>query len=307
LAGAGQVAATVNGQVISELAVQRALRRVPPARHAEARPEIMAFLIDNQLIDQYLSQVSASIDPKEIEAKMQEMADEIKKDGATVDKVMRELMLSEAELRAQITAQLRWDKYVVAQGNEKVLRTLFDENRDMFDGTVVHARHILLTVPNADPRAGAEAKTHLVNIRKQIEEQVAQGMAKLPPQSDNLATQKARAKILEAAFIDAASKESTCPSKTQGGDLGWFPRSGNMVEPFAKAAFSLQPYQLSDVVTSPFGHHLILVVDRRPGKDVKFEDVKEEVREVFAEKLRDSLLARLRPGAKVVVNAPPQS
>ena len=55
-----------------------------------------------------------------------------------------------------------------------------------------------------------------------------------------------------------------------------------MVEPFAKAAFTLPPYKVSDVVTTQFGHHLILVTERKPGKAVKYEEIKEDVKESSA-------------------------
>jgi peptidyl-prolyl cis-trans isomerase C len=78
-----------------------------------------------------------------------------------------------------------------------------------------------------------------------------------------------------------------------------------MIEPFAKAAFAMKPYAVSDVVTTPFGYHLILVTDRRAGKETKFDEVKEVVREVYGERLRDSLTPQLRPRAKIVINPPP--
>ena len=66
----------------------------------------------------------------------------------------------------------------------------------------------------------------------------------------------------------------------------WFPRIGSMVEPFAKAAFAMKPFQMSEVVTTQFGYHLILVTGRKAGQPVKFADVKEEVKEVYGTKLR---------------------
>src|SRR5262245_59513468 len=60
------VAATVNGQPIPEVAVQRGLKRVPPAKQTEARPEIVDFLIDNTLIEQNLQQRGVAVEQKEI-------------------------------------------------------------------------------------------------------------------------------------------------------------------------------------------------------------------------------------------------
>ena len=74
-----------------------------------------------------------------------------------------------------------------------------------------------------------------------------------------------------------------------------------MVEPFAKAAFALNPYEMSGVVTSQFGHHLILTLERKPGKETKFEDAKEDIKEVYASHKREELCKELRQKAKIVV------
>src|SRR5262249_17891118 len=143
-----------------------------------------------------------------------------------------------------------------------------------------------------------QAKIKLVGFKKQIEEEVTRGLAKLPAGSDNLAREKARAKLTEDAFATIASKESACPSKAQGGDLGYFLRAGTMVEPFAQAAFALKPYQMSDVVQTHIGYHLILATDRNPG---------EEVKEVFYDRLRDLMTSRLRPRAQITINPAPKN
>jgi parvulin-like peptidyl-prolyl isomerase len=300
-------AATVNGVPIPEQALQRALRRVPPERKAEARPDILNFLIDNALIDQYLVQNQKPVPKEEVDAKVKQVADEIQKQGSSVDKVMKELMLTEDELRVQITAQLRWEQFAKNQASDQALRGFFEQNPEMFDGTMVRARHILLTPPSGDAKANEEAKLRLAGFKKQIEAEVAQGMNKLPAQADNLEREKTRVKLLEDAFSALARKESACPSKVNGGDLEWFPRAGTMVEPFAKAAFALKQYQMSEVVTTQYGHHLILVTDRRPGKPAKFDELKEEVREIYCERLREVMATRLRATAQVVVNPAPKS
>ena len=112
--------------------------------------------------------------------------------------------------------------------------------------------------------------------------------------------------INATVFAAAATKQSACPSKDQGGDVGWFPRAGGMVEPFARAAFALKMYQMSEVVTTPYGYHLILATEKKAGKETKFEEVKEEVKAVYSDRLRESLVSRLKPAAKVVIHPAPK-
>jgi parvulin-like peptidyl-prolyl isomerase len=295
-------AATVNGQAISEKAVFRSLRRIPEDKRRGARAEIINYLVDNVLIDQELVRTMVTVEKKDVDARVEQIKAEIKKDGKEFATVLKDLLLSEEELRAQIEADLRWDKYSTQMATDKVLRELFDNNLAMFNGSMVHARHILLTPPAGDAKAGEQAKVKLAQIRKQIEDDVSKGLAKLDPNLDKLKREVRRRQLLDEAFAQQARKESACPSKAQGGNLPWFPRAGRMVEPFAKAAFALKEFELSDIVATQFGFHLILVLEVKPGQAVKFEDRKDVVKDVYADRLRDDLVAKLRPKAKIVVN-----
>jgi peptidyl-prolyl cis-trans isomerase C len=298
------VAATVNGQPISENSVRRALKRFAPEQRAEARPAIVAHLIDNALLDQYLEQQGVVMDRKEVEAKLQQVCDDLKKNDTTLEQLLRELTTTEQEFRSAIAAQLRWDRFVEKKATDENLLKMFNAEREMFDGTMVRARHILLSPPASDPQAEEKAKADLLRYKKEIEETVTKGLASFQAQPDDLARENARRKLLEESFSDYARKYSACPSKELGGDVDWFPRGGHMVDAFSKAAFALKPFQMSEVVKSPFGLHLILSTDRKEGPETKFEDVKAEVKDVFCALLRERICAAMRPTAKIAFDPP---
>jgi peptidyl-prolyl cis-trans isomerase C len=302
---AGAVAASVNGRDIPELAVYRALVPIPAEQRDKARPEIVTLLIENALIDQYLEQLQVVPDPVAVEARFKELQGEAnKKDPKGFENMLKAMVLTEADLKVQLTNQIRFDKFVDQQGTDQTLRAMFDGNRAMFDGSMMRARHILLTPAEGNAQAAAQASEKLLAMKKDIDDRGVQAAAKLGPNADNLAREKARTQAIDEAFADFATRESACPSKKDGGNLPWFPRSGAMVEPFARAAFALKPYQMSDVVTTQFGLHLILAVDQKPGKEVKYEEVRDFVKDVYADRLHEAIVARMKPAARIVVNPP---
>src|SRR5262249_41521595 len=150
-------------------------------------PELLDYLIDNVLIEQHLLQMQIKIDKPEVDKRIDEMRAELKKQSKELEKVLQEMRLTEAELRDHIAADLRWDKYATGQATDKALHELFDQNKDMFDGSMVHARHILLTPPPGDAKAAEAAQAKLLTIKKNVEDYAAGKVAQLPPNSDNLA------------------------------------------------------------------------------------------------------------------------
>jgi peptidyl-prolyl cis-trans isomerase C len=295
------VAATVNGQAIYELAVQRALRGISASKRAQVREEIINLLIDNVLVDQYLLQMRVAVDEKAVDKRLDEVKADATKEKKDFEANLREGQLTVQELRGFIRADLRWEAFAASQTDETKLKAYFESNKEMFDGSAIHARHILLTPAADDPKAGAEAVAKLQGFKKQIEAEVTAGLAKLPADADNVTREKERTRLTEATFANLAKVESACPTKEFGGDVGSFGRAGPMVEPFSRAAYACQPYQITDPVKTQYGYHLILVTDRKPGKEPKYDDVKPEVKNVYGEKLREAVVVMMRQRAKVEV------
>ena len=106
---------------------------------------------------------------------------------------------------------------------------------------------------------------------------------KAAPEADRL---KAKSKAVELAllvkktpdsFADVARKNSQDPgSAPAGGDLDFFARDA-MVKPFSDAAFAMKKGDISDVVESEFGYHIIKLTDIKEAKQRSFEDMKPEL------------------------------
>jgi peptidyl-prolyl cis-trans isomerase C len=142
---------------------------------------------------------------------------------------------------------------------------------------MVRASHILFEVPD-DPDAAAAGREEAERVLA-----LARGEG--------------------ADFAQLAMEHSAGPSGPRGGDLGFFPREGAMVEPFAKAAFELEAGQVSDLVETQFGLHIIRVTERQDGRVYALEEVAPAIRRrLEAERVagvRPEHLEKLRSGTAI--------
>ena len=101
-------------------------------------------------------------------------------------------------------------------------------------------------------------------------------------------------------FALTAKEFSQGPTKAQGGDLDWFPHiKGVLPEPLLQTAFSLPPGQISEVLESELGLHILKVIERKPGEPSDFAKIKEEVRQLCIEEMQQVVLQQLRQRAKI--------
>jgi len=92
-----------------------------------------------------------------------------------------------------------------------------------------------------------------------------------------------------AEFSALARETSKCPSSQQGGDLGWAEK-GMMVPEFEKAAFALKKGQMSGVVKSAFGYHIIMCDDVEEARQVEFQEAKDQIeQQIRGEKSEEAL------------------
>jgi peptidyl-prolyl cis-trans isomerase C len=289
-----KVAAVVNGKEITELAVQRALKPLAPENRDKARNEVIKFLTENALVDHYLELLKVTVEPAEVAAQHDAFKKDVVAAKQEYAKVLARMELTEAELLVEIRNQLRWEKFVAQQATEERLKKLFDSNPEIFDGSTVRARHILIAAEPNDDTGKAAALKKAQEIKTALDSSIAAAAAKAGADADNLTRERLHQKAADDAFAAAARAHSVCPSKRDGGNLGEFPRMGMMVEPFSKAAFALKPFQVSDPVQTPYGCHLILVTGRKPGEAVKFDAVKGAVTEVYASRLREAIVEKMK-------------
>ncbi len=97
-----------------------------------------------------------------------------------------------------------------------------------------------------------------------------------------LSTEEEAKKVLDELnegvdFGEMARQHSKDLTKDRGGDLGYF-QKGQMIPEFEKACFRLQPGEISDIIKTRFGYHIIKVTDKRPAEFKQLSDVKEKTR-----------------------------
>ncbi len=112
---------------------------------------------------------------------------------------------------------------------------------------------------------------------------------------------KAITKSLRAGdedFAKVAAEKSTGPSGASGGDLGYF-KKGDMVAPFAEAAFSMKAGDISDPVQTRFGWHVIKVEDRRMSQPPAFEELEPQLRQQLTQSTAQAIIAEVKDAAKV--------
>ena len=279
----GEVLAHVNGQPIDMISVNRLMKMIqmqgftPPETTEGATPadKIKNFAVD-RLIDREIALDDAfkrgiQADTADVNQAFAQM-----KAQAGMDSTLTR-GLSDKEIRQNLADDLIVNKYFEKtvidsiQVSDAELQAYFDGNPQQFVAPErVHARHILvLSAESASPDEKAAARKKAEGILAEVRKPGA-----------------------DFAAIAQAKSEDT-QSGANGGDLGEVMR-GRTVKAFEDAAFALEAGQISGVVETQFGFHIIKCEEKKPSEQMALAGIKDQLSQMLKQqKVQTSIQARL--------------
>lgn len=276
------VVAKVNGEPIEAAELENAVaglearagHPVPPEQRNEVFRDVLNQLVDYHALAAEAHARKLDVTDAEVQARIEQM-----KHGFANEQAFQQAMAQQHVTIDQLTKQARMgmsvDKLVDAEISSKIsvqdadVNTFYQQNLERFkQGESVHASHILITVPqNATADQKKQARTKAEQILKQLKG--------------------------GADFGKLAREQSQDPgSAPQGGDLGFFPK-GQMEPSFEAAAFGLKPGALSGVVETPFGYHIIKVIEKKPPHTAPLQEVGPQIKQFLTEQQKETKLTAL--------------
>jgi len=288
------VVVSVNGKDIIQGEVEKELQnilmqyqgRVPPQQMIQLQPQLEKQAVESLINKQLLVEES---DRQKVEASVEEIDAEVNKVSAQFEtpekfkEKLKELKLSEEKFRKDIEQNYRIEKLLKSK---MPAITVTDEDISLFykgkpENFIVpeqiQASHILYSI---EPDTSDEIKKEKRSELQVVLEKIKKG--------DD--------------FAELARKHSDCPSKEQGGELGSFPR-GAMVKAFDDVAFNLKVGEVSDVVETQFGFHIIKLIGRTEASTTPLEQVKDKISSYLEAQKQSKEVAvyleKLRSAAKI--------
>ena len=261
------VVARVNGEDVKKEDFERMIKTIearagqpiPPDRRDEILRNLLDQLVVYTLLNQEAKTRGLTANDTEIEAKVKEVRQQFPTQEA-FEKALKDRGMTLDGFRKDARVDLSVNKVIEAElstipgPSDAEAKDFYAKNPDRFkEEESVRASHILIRVdPNADAATKKKAKATIDTVLK-------------------------KAKAGED-FGKLAQQYSQDGSAAQGGDLNFFPK-GQMVPEFSNVAFALKKDQISDVVTTQFGYHIIKLTDRKPGRVVPFEEAAPQIKQ----------------------------
>jgi peptidyl-prolyl cis-trans isomerase C len=293
-AAANDTMVRVNGTPITRLEMDRAVKvmlaqnqiqqPLAPELMKQAQEAALEQLTSAELLYQEASKVEIKDLDKQIADKVAQNRAKFATE-AEFDKALKSVDMTQKDLQDFTRKDLVISSFIETQYASKVTvsdaeaKKFYDDNLEKYFKKPESARasHILI---GSDEKATPEE-------RKKAKEKAEALLKKVKAGED---------------FAALAKSDSTCPSSSQGGDLGSFGR-GQMVPAFEKAAFALKPGEVSDVIETQFGYHIIKLTEKQEASTEKFETVKPKINEYLKrEKTQKSiveLVEKLKTTAKI--------
>lgn len=283
--------ARVNGTAINAVELVRARKillrgqSVPAGQQAALDKQAVEQLISAELLYQAAEKLEIKDLDKQIDAKLAQGKARFK-DELEFKKAIKELDMDEKDLRDYTRRDLLISRFIETAFVSKVvvpeveIRAFYDKNPEKFTrDETVKASHILI---GTDSSASADDKKKAREKAEKLRKELSGG----------------------ADFAVLAKENSTCPSSQQGGDLGFFGK-GQMVPSFEKTAFSLRPGEISDVVETQFGYHIIKLTERTAAMTTDFKDTKAKIEDFLkGQKVNEAIqayLAETKKTAKIEI------
>ena len=279
---AGKVVATVGKVTITSDKIDQAMGRFSGQQgmmgrrgKMPSRQQVLEQMVTQKLMEAYAWTIPCT--PKDIEAWKTKTSAELKKRKmGTLEKFMADRKISKDDIGLMVRFEKLEKQAMEVVASAEATAAFIKANPAYFDGTEIQASHILLTCgQGASTAQRTEARKQLDQITADI-------------------------KAGKTKFAAAAKAHSSCPSKDKGGDLGAF-TFDKMVPPFSQTAFGMKVGQVSDIVETQFGFHLIKVTKRTPGTSKPGKNAQRVARNILLENFRAKIMAEARKNNPVTI------
>ncbi|RAL25443.1 hypothetical protein DL240_04325 [Lujinxingia litoralis] len=275
----------VGADTFNDMVRQRASRlpeRVPAQMLDMLKAQTVDLAIDHYLVESTLEEANVVATKEDVDKLFNEFRERFPNE-AMFNGYLQQMGLNQEMVRENMARDARLEKYLESKYGLEVpaedVETYYNEHTERFTRPdEVRARHILIKVERgADDEAVATARAKAQEI---LELAKAEG----------------------ADFEALAREHSEGPTAPRGGDLGFFGK-GRMVPEFSEVAFGMEPNQVSDLVRTQFGFHIIQLVEKRDAAVATLDEVKDDIEVELRHELRVRLFQRflteLREGATV--------
>ncbi len=285
--------ALVNDQKVTRKEVEEEMQnllmqfqnQIPPDQMNDARAGLWNQAIENMINRNLLLQEANQENIEVEDSKVQDQYKQILSRFPSEENFLAFLQqrnITKDELLENIRMNLKIETLVAEKTEsteeitEEAISEFYNSRPEMFEQPAqVKASHILLRTGN-EQEDKAQKKAELEEIKEKIEG--------------------------GADFAEMARQYSDCPSKSKGGDLGFFGK-GAMVKPFEETAFHLDVGEMSDIVETNFGYHLIKVTDKKEEKTLTLAESTERIKKMLQDQKQNdrvrNYLENLRDQAEI--------